>query len=275
MATMSLPDSRTEQDGSAVIRVLSYNIRSMRDDRAALARVIRACAPDLVLVQEAPRFFRWRKYAARLAAATDLVILGGGATAAGPLLLCSLRATVERTEDILLPRTPGQHRRGFATAVVRFAGARLGVVSCHLSLQRQERAAQAERLTTTVDALGVEHAVVAGDLNDVPSGRAFRRLAGRYQDCWETEPQGGEYTFPAHDPLRRIDAVFATDGVEVLGCGVPNGLPGVREADLRAATDHLPVLAALRVPAAPDGSQGLSSGSGRSPRARHDPNERP
>ncbi|MFG2570556.1 endonuclease/exonuclease/phosphatase family protein [Streptomyces sp. NPDC048567] len=249
MATMSLPDSCTEPDGSAVIRVLSYNIRSMRDDRGALARVIRACAPDLVLVQEAPRFFRWRKYAARLAAATDLVILGGGATAAGPLLLCSLRATVERTEDVLLPRTPGQHRRGFATAVVRFAGARVGVVSCHLSLQRQERLAQAERLTETVEALGAAHAVVAGDLNDVPSGRAFRRLAGRYQDCWETKPQGGEYTFPAHEPRRRIDAVFATGGIEVLGCGVPDGLPGVREADLRAATDHRPVLAALRVPA--------------------------
>lgn len=103
---MPLPDSRTEPDGSAVIRVLSYNVRSLRDDTEALARVIRACAPDLVCVQEAPRFFRWRKAAARLAAMTDLVILGGGAPAAGPLMLCSLRATVERTEDVLLPLTP-------------------------------------------------------------------------------------------------------------------------------------------------------------------------
>lgn len=248
---MSLPASRTEEDGSAVIRVLSYNIRSMRDDTAALARVIRACAPDLVMIQEAPRFFRWRKRAARLAAATDLVILSGGATAAGPLLLCSLRATVERTEDILLPLTPGLHRRGFATAVVRIAGTRIGVLSCHLSLQRQERAAQTEQLLETVDAMGVEHAVVAGDLNDVPSGRAFRRLAGHFQDCWEVRPLGGEYTFPPQDPRKRIDAVFATSGIEVLGCGVPAGLPGVTGADLLAATDHLPVLAALRVPAAP------------------------
>lgn len=56
----ALPNSRTEPDGSAVIRVLSYNIRSLRDDTDALARVIKACAPDLVLLQEAPRFFRWR-----------------------------------------------------------------------------------------------------------------------------------------------------------------------------------------------------------------------
>lgn len=41
----ALPNSRTEPDGSAVIRVLSYNIRSLRDDTDALARVIKACAP--------------------------------------------------------------------------------------------------------------------------------------------------------------------------------------------------------------------------------------
>lgn len=92
---------------------------------------------------------------------TDLVVLGGGATAAGPLLLCSLRATVERTEDVLLPLTPGLHRRGLATAVVRIAGARLGVVSCHLSLQREERGSQAGMLLERIDAMGVPHAVVA------------------------------------------------------------------------------------------------------------------
>ncbi|MGW1815612.1 endonuclease/exonuclease/phosphatase family protein [Streptomyces sp. NPDC002125] len=246
---MPLPDSRTEPDGSAVIRVLSYNVRSLRDDTEALARVISACAPDLVCVQEAPRFFRWRKAAARLAAMTDLVMLSGGATAAGPMLLCSLRATVERTEDVLLPLTPGQHRRGLATAVVRIAGARLGVVSCHLSLQREERRAQAGMLLDRVEAMGVRHAVVAGDLNDVPEGNAFRRLAGRLQDCRTVRPWGGENTFPPDAPRKRIDAVFATDGIEVLGCGVPAELPGITATDLRAATDHLPVLAALRVPA--------------------------
>ncbi|GAB2839766.1 endonuclease/exonuclease/phosphatase family protein [Streptomyces deserti] len=244
-----LPDSRTEANGSAVIRVLSYNIRSMRDDTTALARVIRACAPDLVLVQEAPRFFRWRKKLARLARAADLVILTGGATAAGPAILCSLRATVERTEDVLLPLTPGLHRRGFATAVVRFAGARLGVLSCHLSLQGDERYEQGGMLLDRLAGLGVEHAVAGGDLNERPDGRTFRRLADGLQDCWAVAPWGGEHTWTPADPYQRIDAIFATKGIEVLGCGVPLGQPGVRESDLRAATDHLPVLAALRVPA--------------------------
>lgn len=253
MATSSLtplPNSHTEADGSAVVRVLSYNIRSMRDDTDALARVIAACAPDLVLVQEAPRHFRWRKKLTRLAAASGLVLLSGGGTAAGPALLCSLRATVERTEDVLLPLAPGGHRRGFATAVVRIGGARLGVLSCHLSLEGEERYEQAGLLLDRLAGLGVTHAVAGGDLNERPGGRTFRRLGERLRDGWTAAPWGGEYTFSAAaGPDRRVDAVFVTEGVEVLGCGVPLGLPGVAEDDLRTATDHLPVLTALRVPA--------------------------
>ncbi|MFF3456227.1 endonuclease/exonuclease/phosphatase family protein [Streptomyces sp. NPDC002730] len=249
MAITALPDSRTEPDGSAVIRVLSYNIRSMRDDEDALARVIRACRPDLVFIQEAPRFFRWRKHAARLAAKSDLVMLTGGATATGPMLLCSLRATVERTEDVLLPLTPGLHRRGFATAVVRIGTARIGLLSCHLSLQTDERYAQSGMLLDRLTAMDVPYAIVAGDLNDRPTGRSFRRLAAELQDCWTVAPWGGEYTSTPENPHQRIDAILATEGVQVLGCGVPLDLPGITGSDLRAATDHLPVLAALRVPA--------------------------
>ncbi|MEU9148412.1 endonuclease/exonuclease/phosphatase family protein [Streptomyces sp. NPDC048349] len=245
-----LPKSRTEPDGSAVIRVLSYNIRSLRDDEEALARVIRACAPDLVFVQEAPRFFRWRKHAARLAAKCDLVVLGGGATASGPLLMCSLRVFVERAEDVLLPRTPGLHRRGFATAVVRIGGVRAGLLCAHLSLDRTERRAQADLLLERLEALDTPYGIAAVDVNEGPDGPAFGKLAGALRDCWPAAPWGGERTFPISSPQRRIDAVFVTGGVEVLACGVPVGLPGVSDADLAAATDHLPVLAALRLPAA-------------------------
>jgi endonuclease/exonuclease/phosphatase family metal-dependent hydrolase len=248
MVIDDLPNSRTEADGSEVIRVLGYNIRSMRDDEDALARVIRACAPDLVLVQEAPRFFRWRKHAARLAAKSDLVVLGGGATAAGPLLMCSLRAFVEHTRDVLLPLRPGQHRRGLATAVVRFGGVRLGVVSTHLSLDRAERRAQAGMVLEGVARLGTPYAIAGADVNEPPDGPAFGRLAAELQDCWAVAPWGGEHTFVRPGPPRRIDALFATPSVEVLACGVPTHLPGVTPRDLHTATDHYPVLAALRLP---------------------------
>lgn len=244
-----LPASHTEPDGSAVVRVLSYNIRSLRDDRQALARVIRACAPDIALLQEAPRFFRWRKAAAWLARESGLVTVTGGATTAGPLILSSLRPHVLRTEELLLPRTPGLHQRGLAAAALRIGGARLTVLSCHLSLNARERHAQAGLLLERLTAIAEPCAVVGGDLNDRPDGPAFTRLTAQLQDAWAAKPWGGEFTSTPSNPHQRIDAVFATHGVEVLGCGVPRGLRGVSDADLRAATDHLPVLAALRIPA--------------------------
>lgn len=248
MTVEDLPGSATGP-ASAVVRVLSYNIRSMRDDTAALARVIRACAPDLVLVQEAPRFFRWRKAAARLARDTGLVHVTGGATAAGPMVLSSLRAHVERTEDVLLPHRPPLHQRGFATAVLRIGGARLGVISTHLSLSPAERYDQAGLLLDRVAGMGVPHVVVGGDFNEPPDRPGFARIAAHLTDGYAAAPWGGEAT-NVRAPFQRIDAVFTTASVEVLGCGVPQSVPGVTRADLHAATDHLPVLAALRVPKA-------------------------
>lgn len=250
MTTLAdLPASGTRNDGSAVVRLLGYNIRSMRDDVPALARVIRACAPDAVCVQEAPRFFGWRRHAERLARRTGLVHVTGGATGNGTLIMAAPDAGVLRTRDVLLPWTPGLHRRGFATAVLRFgSSAPLGVVSCHLSLQREERLRQAWMLLNLPAVTAPSAAVVAGDLNERPGGPAFRRLAGQFQDGWAVAPWGGEHTSESRRPHQRIDAVLAGPALEVLGCGVPVGLPGVSDADLVAATDHLPVLAALRVP---------------------------
>lgn len=265
-----LPASRTEPDGSAVVRLLSYNIRSLRDDREALVRVIRACAPDVVCVQEAPRFFRWREKANWLARDCGLVTVTGGAPAAGVLLMASLRARVIRAEDVLLPRTPGLHQRGFATATLGFGAVRLAVASFHLSLSAGERYDQAGVLLGRLAEGGAQHeryAVVAGDVNERPDGRTWRRLAGgpggpgatgatggpggpgQLRDAHTVEPWGGTLTSTASDPHQRIDGVFAAPAVQVLGCGVPEGLPGVTEADMAAATDHRPVLAALRLQA--------------------------
>ena len=223
-----LPNSRTEPDGSAIIRVLSYNIRSMRDDTAALARVIKACAPDLVLIQEAPLFFRWRKKLARLALASGLVVLSGGGTAAGPALLCSLRATVERTEDVLLPLTPGQHRRGFATAVVRIGGIRLGVLSCHLSLRQDERYEQGGMLLDRLAGMGVDHVIAGGDLNDRPDGRTFERLAKELQDCWATAPGATRTPGPQATPSSASTRSSRRRASRYWAAGCRSGCPASR-----------------------------------------------
>ena len=69
------------------LRVLTYNVRSMRDDRDALGRVLRAAEPDVVLIQESPRFLRWRSLCAELARRGNLVVVGGGRYAGSNLIL--------------------------------------------------------------------------------------------------------------------------------------------------------------------------------------------
>ncbi|AUY52108.1 endonuclease/exonuclease/phosphatase family protein [Streptomyces sp. CB01881] len=234
--------------GPGRLRLLGYNVRSLRDDRHALVRVIRACAPDVVCVQESPRYWRPQGQAAWLARRTGTVVLaGGGRTAAGPLLLGRPGVEVLAVHDRLLPKTRGLHARGFAGAVVRVAGSvPFSVTACHLSLDPAERYGQFELLLDQLRIAGP--GVVAGDFNEHPDGPGWRLLAGRLQDGYVAAPWGGEFTSVPENPYQRIDAVFATPGVRVLACGVPHGLPGVTEADLRAATDHLPVLAVLELP---------------------------
>lgn len=251
MAAADQLPSGADADGAPVVRVLSYNIRSLRDDRDAVVRVIRACAPDLVCIQEAPRFFRWRKKAAWLARDCGLYVVTGGAPAFGTLLLSSLRATVLEARDVPLERTPGLHQRGFATATLGFGPARLAVAACHLSLDDSERHEQAGALLAHLKSTGQPHAVAAGDLNERPGGETWHRLTTDLRDAYATAPWGGEHTSPATAPTQRIDAIFTTPAIEVLACGVPRDLPGITDTDLRAATDHLPVLAALRLPRTP------------------------
>ncbi|MEV4616891.1 endonuclease/exonuclease/phosphatase family protein [Kitasatospora sp. NPDC049258] len=244
-----LPTSGAEPDGAQRVRVLSYNIRSLRDDREAVARVIRACAPDLVCIQESPRYWKPVKQAAWLAHRTGMIILaGGGRIAAGPLVLGRLRVDVLATRDRLLPKTRGLHARGFATALVRIGrSVPFSVTSCHLSLDPDERRSQFALLPGQLDP--GEAGVIAGDFNEHPDGPGWRALAAEFQDAHAAAPWGGTFTSVPDDPHQRIDAIFATPGLSVLACGVPHGLPGLEPGDLRAATDHLPVLAVLRVPA--------------------------
>ncbi|MFC8450175.1 endonuclease/exonuclease/phosphatase family protein [Kitasatospora sp. NPDC057223] len=248
-APPALPASGPGPDGSRRVRLLSYNIRSLRDDRRALARVIRACDPDLVCIQEAPRYWRPEGQARWLARRTGTVVLsGGGRTAAGPLLLGRPGVEVLSVHDRLLPKTRGLHARGFATAVVRVAGsAPLSVTSCHLSLDAAERYSQFLLLPGQAALAG--HGVIGGDLNEHPDGPGWQWLAGHLRDGHPAAPWGGTFTSVPANPYQRIDAVFATPGLRVLACGVPHGLPGVTGPDLLAATDHLPLLAVLEIPA--------------------------
>lgn len=223
------------------MRVLSYNVRSLRDDQAALVRVVRACDPDVVCVQEAPRFFLGRHQTRRWARACGLRRVCGGRPANGPALLARAGRRVEDVAEHRFRRTPGLHARGLAVARVD----RVVVASMHLGLTPDERLRNVRDVLAALGPATAGPLVLAGDLNEPPESPPWQLLAGAgLRDAYAAAPVGSQLTFPARDPQRRIDAVFVTDAVEVVSCGVPQ----LDAGDLVAATDHLPVLAELVVP---------------------------
>ncbi len=87
--------------------------------------------------------------------------------------------------------------------------------------------------------------VVAGDLNEAPGGPAWRVLTAGLADGAAEVGVEGSATFPARGPRQRIDAVLAT--AAFVSVRVPGIEDGVDPAELATASDHLPVVADLRL----------------------------
>lgn len=232
-----------------MVRILSYNVRSLRDDRAALARIVRGCAPDVLCVQEAPRFFGWRRAASAMAAAFGLEVVVGGANASGNLLMAGGRVRVASVEALYLQHQRGRHLRGMALAAMSVGNSAFTVASTHLSLDRAQRGEQvgevlghlhgfAERAQTPAR-------ILCGDFNSHPDSAEWARLTERLADAWLVAPAGEEYTSTAADPYQRLDAVFVSGDVTVIRAGVPTDV--VKRADMAVASDHRPVLAVLTI----------------------------
>jgi endonuclease/exonuclease/phosphatase family metal-dependent hydrolase len=231
-------------EGRASLRVLSYNIRSLRDDKHAVAGVIRACAPDVVCIQEAPRFLRWRSKRAAIARGSGLVV----ATAdrpAGLMLMTSLRVKILRTGFRLLSKSPDLHQRGVCWADVEAGGARWRIASIHLSLDADERLRHQDELWACLTHDGLP-LVVAGDVNETPDGPVWADFTHQLVDAAVAAGRAAN-TFRAADPHKRIDGIFVDPSVAVASCRVVDDVPGVQ-----IASDHLPVLAELQPAVAGD-----------------------
>lgn len=211
--------------------MLTYNLRQLRDDRDAVADVLRAADADVVAVQEPPRGPFGRARLERLARGVGYeVAVHGGGSRTTALLVRQGTPTV-RAHGVRLPWRPGRTRRGLAVADVR--GIRL--ISVHLGLDEAERERHLRRIVLlTRSAPG--DCVVAGDLNEEPGGPSWRRLGLHLRDA---TAQSGP-TFTARSPRRRIDAVLVSGGL------TGRGAQRVGGDRARAASDHLGVVVDLQ-----------------------------
>jgi endonuclease/exonuclease/phosphatase family metal-dependent hydrolase len=225
------------------LRVVSYNVHSLRDDVAALTAVVRDLAPDVLIMQEAPRRFRWRQKCARLAADLGMIYAVGGLPSLGNLIVTNMRVRVHETSTFQFPLTPGRHMRGAAFARCSVDRAPFTVVGSHLSLDTAERPAQATLLKKAMS--DVDAPVVLGaDINENSGGAAWRTLADGLVDVGARAGDAARHTFSCAIPVDRIDVVFVDPRLTVRDYDV------VDTSRTRLASDHFPVVADLTLPEA-------------------------
>jgi endonuclease/exonuclease/phosphatase family metal-dependent hydrolase len=225
------------------LRLLSYNVRSMRDDRAALTRVIRSADAHLVCVQEAPRLLRWRSTCAALARTSGLVVVGGGRPAGANLIMSTLSVDVTKAVDVLFSKDPGLHQRGTAIAVLRLQGVTFAVAGTHLDLRAEPRLRHIGELETAIannvpDGVPV---IIAADVNDQPGSASWTALVNGRTDALTSAGVGSILTSTSTEPHQTIDGIFVDSAVRVRSVRV------LDQPDVRIASDHLPILAELEL----------------------------
>jgi len=222
------------------VRLLGYNIYRGGLNRRALAEVVRAVDPDLAVVNECPKVpLLWRRDCAALAEEWGMRVVAGGRPAGSNLLLGRPGLEVRRTVATRIPQPSMAPRRGVVAAQLRVEGRLLGVVGCHLSLDREGHETEVRAVLEA--ARGLRGPVLlAGDLNEAPGGGSWTRFArAGFVDPAASVPDEQQWsTFPAASPRKRIDAVLVRGQVSVRHLGDP----GVPAALLARASDHRPVL---------------------------------
>lgn len=227
-----------------MLRVATYNVHALRDDRSALVRVVRAIRPDVLCLQEVPRLLHWRRRRRELARDVGMSVAAGGRIG-GVAVFTGPAVRLLHGSGHRLRWYAGLEWRAIAVAVVAKGRARYAVCSAHLDLVAGARLRHVTQIVPILERTARRYGalpVLAGDINEQPGEPAWQYLAGRYRDCFPDEDAPGGATFPSRAPDRRIDGVFADPGLSMVSCGYPD----VPLRDLRAASDHLPVVVELR-----------------------------
>lgn len=238
-----------------MLRILTYNVHSCigsdrKSDPARIAEVIADCRPDIIALQELDvrrartgGIDQAHAIAAHLSMAVHFhPALHVEEEKYGDAILTALPSRLVKAG----PLTSLGEPRGAIWVAVEVEGVELQVINTHLGLSRRERLNQ---VATLLGPLWLGNPscrsprILVGDFNAVPRSSAYRMLAGRMKDA-QSAPASRRPgpTFPARLPLLRIDHIFVEDSIETLDVHVH------RAGLARTASDHLPLIADIRLP---------------------------
>lgn len=225
-------------------RVASYNLRALQDDVPAAVRVMRAIKPDVVLLQEIPRVPFSAGAMHDFAQQCGLTWPGRTRRVSGVSMLVHPQLQASAVQDRALPVEFLGNPRTYTVARLQDEFGYAAVAAAiHLPLIAEQRRNHVGQILAELTRDGATDSlpwIIGGDLNEDQSAPAWQILEAHANLATPLKP-----SFPAHDAHRVIDAIFATRGVAVL----QGEAVALDPADLKAATDHLPVWADLQLPA--------------------------
>jgi endonuclease/exonuclease/phosphatase family metal-dependent hydrolase len=142
-----------------------------------------------------------------------------------------------------LPRRTQLEKRGALWVEIMIGDRPVQVVVVHMGLNRAERLAQAMELAGS-DWLASPQcqgpSILCGDLNSFPGSRVHRLLKTCMRDALSCAGNIGA-TWPGRFPVARLDYIYVSEDVSILDCSV------LRSPLIRRASDHLPLMARLRI----------------------------
>jgi endonuclease/exonuclease/phosphatase family metal-dependent hydrolase len=104
-------------------------------------------------------------------------------------------------------------RRGMLRAEVDVGGKLVNFITTHLDYQYADgRVFETEQLLKFLENVNGPLLLVA-DMNDEPSGEAYKLVLSRFSDAWVASGQKSDgFSYPADKPIKRIDYVFFRGG---------------------------------------------------------------
>lgn len=218
------------------MRVLVYNVRGFRVGPSRVADAVRDLRPDVAFITECGTTWQLRKFSRALSMDARHGSLLPIARRARNAILVRPPLSVVRAEAHLFANSVRFHPRGAFSAEVAADPKRFTAIAVHLGLSKGERTRHAAELVS-IATTSVHPVLIGGDLNEHPTGPAAVAIATFGRDAWTGKDGGG--TFPAEDPVARIDYLFTSKDVEIRGAFVP------REAAIAEVSDHLPLVVDL------------------------------
>lgn len=217
-------------------RVMSYNIAAGNGDIDRIAAVIREQNPDIVALQEVDVHWGARSnyidQAAYLGEKLDMHLFFGEIYTLDPEdedqpprrygLAFLSRKPFESQQNHHLTRLSSQTENpdpepmlGFPEVSIKLDGQRIHLFNTHLDYRSDPnvRTIQVQETINIIEP--VDHpTILMGDLNAQPESEELHPLFELLTDSWK-HTDGPGFTFPSHQPDRRIDYILHTNHFEV------------------------------------------------------------